>query len=159
MVRNSTIAIPLASSINMMVEPKPEQDSIEEVLITSLEEMAQLVLDDEHFVQEEEELVDPIELDKNEQPLPPSIELKPLPLGLKYVFLHNNWETPVIICDKLSDNESQKLVTILERHRSVIGYSLQDLKGISPTLCTHHISIEPDCTPSGEQQRRLNNAI
>jgi hypothetical protein len=69
----------------MMVEPKPEQDSIEEVLITSLEEMAQLVLEDEHFVQEEEELVEPIELDKNEQPLPPSIELKPLPLGLKYL--------------------------------------------------------------------------
>ena len=133
-----------------MVEPKPEQDSIEEVLMASLEEMAQPTLDDEHFVQEEEELAEPIELDKNEQPLPPSIELKHLPLGLKYVFLHNNRETPVIISDKLSDDETQKLVTILERHRSVIGYSLQDLKGISPTLYTHRIPIEPDCTPSRE---------
>ena len=35
----------------MMVEPKPEQDSIEEVLMASLEEMAQPALDDEHFVQ------------------------------------------------------------------------------------------------------------
>jgi hypothetical protein len=42
--------------------------------------MAQPVLDDEHFVQEEEELAEPIELDKNEQPLPPSIEKKPLSL-------------------------------------------------------------------------------
>ena len=65
-VGNSTIAVPLARSINTMVEPKPEQDSIEEVLMASLEEMAQPALDDEHFVQEEEELAEPIELDKNE---------------------------------------------------------------------------------------------
>jgi hypothetical protein len=88
------------------VEPKPEQDSIKEVLMGSLEEMAQPILDDEHFAQEEEELVEPIELDKNEQPLPPSIELKPLPPGLEYVFLHNNQETPVIISDKLSEDET-----------------------------------------------------
>jgi len=143
----------------MMVEPKPEQDSIEEVLMASLEEMAQPVLDDEHFVHEEQELVEPIEVDKNEQPLPPSIELKHLPLGLKYVFLHNKWETPVIISDKLSKDETQKLVTIVERHRFVIGYSLQDLKGISPTLCTHRIPIEPDYIASREPQRRLNNTM
>ena len=143
----------------MMVEPKPKQDSIEEVLMASLEEMAQPTLDDEHFVQEEEELVDPIELDKNEESSPPSTKLKPLPLGLKYVFLHNNRETPVIISDKLFEDETQKLVTILERHGFVIGYSLQDLKGISPTLCTHHIPIEPNCTPSREPQQRLNNAM
>ena len=121
--------------------------------------MAQPVLDDEHFVQEEEELVDPIELDKNEESSPPSTKLKPLPLGLKYVFLHNNRETPVIISDKLSEDETQKLVIVLERHRSVIGYSLQDLKGISPTLYTHRIPIEADCTPSREPQRRLNNSM
>ena len=76
----------------MMVEPKPKQDSIEEVLMVSLEEMAQPALDDEYFIQEEEELTEAFELNKNEQPLPPSIELKPLPLGLKYLFLHNNQE-------------------------------------------------------------------
>jgi hypothetical protein len=27
---------------------------------------------------------------------------------------------------------------------------LQDLKGISPTLCTHHIPIDPSSTPSWE---------
>ena len=92
--------------------------------MASLEEMAQPSLDDEHFVQEEEELAEPIELDKNGKPLPPSIELKPLPLGLKYVFLHNNRKTLVIINGKLFEDETQKLVTILERHRSIIGYTL-----------------------------------
>ena len=65
----------------------------------------------------------------------------------------------MIISDKLSDDETQKPVTILERHRSIIVYSLQDLNGISPTLCTYRIPIEPDCTPSREPQRRLNNAM
>jgi hypothetical protein len=48
----------------MMVEPKPKQDFIEEVLMVSLEEMAQPALDDEHFVQEEEELAETILLNK-----------------------------------------------------------------------------------------------
>jgi len=48
---------------------------------------------------------------------------------------------------------------VLEKHRSVLGYSLQDLKGISPALFTHRIPIEPDATPSREPQRRLNNAM
>jgi hypothetical protein len=65
----------------------------------------------------------------------------------------------MIISDKLSKDETQKLITILERHKSAIGYSLQDLIGISPTLCTHRIPIETDCTPSREPQRRLNNAM
>ena len=112
--------------------------------------MAQPTLDDEHFVQEDEELAETFELNKNEHPLPPSIELKPLPLGLKYVFLHNNRETPVIISDKLSKDETQNLITVLERHISVVGYSLQDLKGISPTPYTHRIPTKPNCTPSRE---------
>jgi len=41
----------------------------------------------------------------------------------------------------------------------VFGYSLQDLKGISPTVCTHRILIDPTKTPSREPQRRLNNVM
>jgi len=120
--------------------------------------MAQPFFNHEHFVQEEEELVEPVELDKNEQPSTPLIELKSLPSGLRCVFLHNKPKTPVIISDKLSDYETQQLVTVLERHRSTFGYSLEDLTGISPILYTHHIPIDPNFTPSREPQRRLNNS-
>ena len=51
------------------------------------------------------------------------------------------------------------MLTVLEKHRSAFGYSLQDLKGISPTLCTHHIPTDPDSIPSREPRRRLNNAM
>jgi hypothetical protein len=74
-------------------------------------------------------------------------------------FLEWRQITPVIISDKLTDEETFKLIAILEKHRSVFGYSLQDLKGISPTLCTHRIPTNPASTASREPQRRLNNTM
>jgi hypothetical protein len=45
------------------------------------------------------------------------------------------------------------------KYRSVIGYSLKDLKGISLSLCTHCIPMEQDHKPIREHQPRLNNAM
>jgi hypothetical protein len=50
-------------------------------------------------------------------------------------------------------------MAVLERHHSVFGYSLQDLKGISLALYTHRIPTDPSIPPSREPQRRLNNAV
>jgi hypothetical protein len=50
------------------------------------------------------------------------------------------------------------LVT-LEKYWSVIGYSLRDLKGISPSLCTHCIPMEQEYKLVREHHRRLNNAM
>jgi hypothetical protein len=65
----------------------------------------------------------------------------------------------VIIRDKLSNHETRRLVATLEKYRSVIGYSLQDLKGISPSLCTHRIPMEQEHKPVREHQRWLNNKM
>jgi len=65
----------------------------------------------------------------------------------------------VIISDKLLDEETYQLITALEKHCSAFGYSLQDLKGISPVLYTHHIPTNPEITPSRGPQRRLHNAM
>jgi hypothetical protein len=65
----------------------------------------------------------------------------------------------LIISDKLSHKETLHLITVLEKHRSAFGYSLQDLKGISPALCTHRIPTDPNVLPSREPQCRLNNAM
>ena len=65
MVGNSTIVVPVVRSINTIVEPKPELDPIEEILMLTQEEMAQPFFNHEHLVQEEEELLEPVELDKN----------------------------------------------------------------------------------------------
>jgi hypothetical protein len=93
------------------------------------------------------------------EPPKPPIELKPLPCGLKYAFLNNDHDSLVIISDKLSQEESLRLITMLEKHQAAFGYSLHDLKGISPILCTHRIPTDLEITPSREPQRRLNNAM
>ena len=59
-VGNSTVVVPLARSINMIVGPKLEPDPVEEILMLTQEEMAQPFFNHEHFVQEEEELVEPL---------------------------------------------------------------------------------------------------
>jgi hypothetical protein len=115
--------------------------------------------DAQDFNQDEEEPRDPFPLDETQEPPKPSVVLKPYPLGLKYTFLNNDRESLVIISDKLSEDETLQLLTISEKHCSTFGYSLEDLKGISPALCTHCIPIDLAYPPSREPQRRLNNAI
>jgi hypothetical protein len=98
-------------------------------------------------------------MEQEVNPEPSTVELKQLPPGLKYVFLNGSQSTLVITSDKLSEIETHKLVATLEKHRSVIGYSLKDLKGISLSLCTHRIPMEQDHRPIQEHQRKLNNVM
>ena len=44
----------------------------------------------------------------------------------------------------------------LKKNRAAIGYTLDDLKGISPTLCQPKINLEKDAKPVIDHQRRLN---
>ena len=46
-----------------------------------------------------------------------------------------------------SEREEKKLLKTLKKHRAAIGYTLDDLKGISPTLCQHKIKLEKDAKP------------
>ena len=46
----------------------------------------------------------------------------------------------MIISDKLSQEESLRLLTILEKHHSAFGYSLQDLRELA-LLFAHMASL------------------
>ena len=49
---------------------------------------------------------------------------------------------------------------MLKMHRKqAIGYTLNDLKGIHPSMRMHRILMEDDHKPSIEHQRRLNPNI
>ncbi|KAK1611862.1 hypothetical protein QYE76_035535 [Lolium multiflorum] len=82
-------------------------------------------------------------------------ELKPLPDNLKYAHIDDKKIYPVIISSKLSEIEEERLLEILKKHRGAIGYTLDDLKGISPSICQHAINMEDDAKPVVEHQRRL----
>ncbi|CAN6542444.1 unnamed protein product [Malus baccata var. baccata] len=87
---------------------------------------------------------------------PPTLELKPLPSHLKYVFLGEDQTLPVIISSSLTAQKEDKLIRVLKEHKSAIGWTLADIKGISPTTCMHRILLEEGAKPSREAQRRLN---
>ncbi|XP_056856781.1 uncharacterized protein LOC130506167 [Raphanus sativus] len=86
----------------------------------------------------------------------PKVELKPLPHGVRYAFLGPNETYPVIVSSELTELELSELLNALKRFRKAIGYSLDDIKGISPTLCMHRIHLEDESMTSIEHQRRLN---
>jgi hypothetical protein len=107
----------------------------------------------------EEEKFEDIGEIKPEEPQVPEVDLKPLPKGLKYEFLGPDKTYPVIVSDELSPEENEKLLNLLRKHRKVIGYSINDLKGLSPAFCTHHIPMEDQCKPVVDHQRRLTHAM
>ena len=86
----------------------------------------------------------------------PVFELKPFPDTLKYAYLDEKKIYPVIISANLSEHEEERLLKTLKKHRATIGYTLDDLKGIIPTLCQHKINLEKDAKPVIDHQRRLN---
>ena len=63
---------------------------------------------------------------------------------------------PVIISANLSEHEEERLLKLLRKHRAALGYTLDDLKGISPTLCQNKINMELDAKPIVDHQRQLN---
>ncbi|KAK1588944.1 hypothetical protein Q3G72_028877 [Acer saccharum] len=87
---------------------------------------------------------------------PPKLELKELPTTLKYVYLGDNETYPVIVASELQSTEEERLIGVLQKHKSAIGWSTEDIKGISPTICMHKIFLEEESRPSREAQRRLN---
>ena len=86
----------------------------------------------------------------------PKLNLKPLPMELKYTYLEENNQCPVVISSSLTGHQEISLLEVLKRCKKAIGCQISDLKGISPLVCTHHIYMEEEAKPIRQPQRRLN---
>ena len=82
--------------------------------------------------------------------------MKELPSHLKYVFLELEKRKPVIISAASTESEEQKLLEILRKYKEAIAWLIEDLKGITPSICMHKILLNDNAKTSIEQQRRLN---
>ncbi|KAK8956680.1 hypothetical protein KSP39_PZI001268 [Platanthera zijinensis] len=87
---------------------------------------------------------------------PPSLELKPLPEYLKYVFLGEGNTLPVIIDASLEQDHEQQLLEVLREFKGAMGWTLADIRGINPSVCMHKILLENEAIGSIEHQRRLS---
>jgi hypothetical protein len=52
--------------------------------------------------------------------------------------------------------QEKKLVKLLCDHKTAIGWTLVNIKGISPLMCVHHVLLEDNVKPTREMQRMLN---
>ena len=79
-----------------------------------------------------------------------------MPNHLKYAFLEPEKGKPIIISAELTENEEQRLLQILRKYKEAIAWTIEDLKGINPSICMHKILLNDDAKASIEHQRRLN---
>ena len=84
------------------------------------------------------------------------MDLKPLPMELKYAFLEENKQCPVVISSLLTTPQEDNLLHLLKMNKQALGWKISDLKGTSPTICTHHIYLKEESKAVRQPQRRLN---
>jgi hypothetical protein len=140
-----------------------EESSIEDPLEACLAQFGE-DLDLDKLMEQAEALLETAPLmskEKKETVVPesPKKELKPLPDSLKYKFLGPTESLPVIIASDLIDAQKEELLGVLREHKEAIGWTIKDIKGISPSLVMHKIHLEENSKPSREPQRRLNPAM
>ena len=92
----------------------------------------------------------------NEPKEPQQLELKPLPAKMKYAFLEANEQCPVVISSLLTTAQEHDLLNLLKKNKQALGWKISDLKGINPSICTHHIYLEEESKTVRQPQRRLN---
>ena len=78
---------------------------------------------------------------------PQDFDLKPLPVELKYAYLEENNQCPVVISSLLNASQESSLLEVLRKNKQAIGWKNSDLKGISPLVRTHHIYLEEEAKP------------
>jgi hypothetical protein len=123
----------------------------EDLDLDKLMEQADALLETAPLVSEEkEEIVVPDS---------PKKELKPLLDNLKYKFLGPAKSLPMIIASDLIDAQEEELLGVLREHKEAIGWTIEDIKGISPSFVMHKIHLAENSKPSTEPQRRLNPAM
>ena len=89
----------------------------------------------------------------------PKLELKQLLRGLKYAFFISGDTFLVIITSELTMEQEDGLIMLVKKYKVAIGWTMVDIKGISPLICTHKNDIENYSKATGDQQHRLNTTM
>eukprot|EP00253_Pinus_taeda_P034284 PITA_34284 len=55
--------------------------------------------------------------------------------------------------------EEEKLCNLLRENLEAFTWSYKEMKGVHPSVCTHHIYIKEGCKPIRQPQKRMNPAL
>ncbi|KAK8662917.1 hypothetical protein V6N13_024803 [Hibiscus sabdariffa] len=98
-------------------------------------------------------------MDKPSVEQPPNLELKPLSEQLKYAYLGDDNTLPMIISSKLLPEQEKQLIQMLRQHKKALGWTIANIKEISPAICMHKILLDDNHKPTVDAQRRLNQVM
>ncbi|KAL1290734.1 hypothetical protein AAHE18_20G150300 [Arachis hypogaea] len=146
------------NAVKAMQHPDTSKDCMKVDFIDSLVEEINMAENVQPDLEDSEDMKEPLK-SLLEEEKPPKPELKPLPPSLKYAFLGEGDTFPVIISSTLNSQEEEALIQVLRTHKTALGWSIADLKGISPARCMHKILLEDNAKPVVQPQRRLNPAM
>eukprot|EP00253_Pinus_taeda_P006434 PITA_06434 len=59
----------------------------------------------------------------------------------------------------LSTSQEKELCSLLRNHLDAFAWRYKEMKGVHPSICTHHIYIKEDCKPFRQPQRKMNPAL
>ncbi|XP_073290215.1 uncharacterized protein [Primulina huaijiensis] len=104
-------------------------------------------------------LLEELTVDEKTEVILSSPDLKELSSHLCYAFLGEKSTYPVIISSSLTCDEKDKLLRVLRKYKTALGWSIYDIRGIIPTICMHKILMEKSSTSYVDHQRRLNPAM
>ena len=134
--------------IDTILEEQANEQQVQDILIPELSEclVEQYELQDISLVQGYwKRKVEILPLLTGKEPKEPQqLELKPLPAELKYAFLEENEQCPVVISSLLTTAQEHNLLHLLKKNKQALGWKISDLKGINPSICTHHIYLEEE---------------
>lgn len=141
---------------NLCKQPNSTEDEEDNVIESIVEEKIQ----EENLKQQSEVcLMESFESENNSKEVKnydnAKLELKALPIELKYAFFGENKTYHVVISSNLLPNQEEDLIEILKKHKKAIGWTLKDIKGINPLICTHRIYLEENAKTYQQPQRRL----
>ena len=60
---------------------------------------------------------------------------------LKYAYLDEQETLPVIVVSNLTNRQEEDLLGTLRRYRETIGWTMADIKGLSPKIVQHRIHL------------------
>ena len=146
--------------LDTILEEQAKEQQVQDILTSELSEC----LGEQHELQEMSLVqgywrrrIEILPLLTGDEPREPQqLELKPLPAELKYAFLEENEQCPVVISSLLTTTQEHNLLHLLKKNKQALGWKISDLKGINPSICTHHIYLEEESKAVRQPQRRLN---
>ncbi|EOX93831.1 Uncharacterized protein TCM_002776 [Theobroma cacao] len=87
---------------------------------------------------------------------PPTLEFKPLPTYVRYAFLGNSSTLSILVSSPFTNVQEDKLLHVLRKFKKAIGWTIADIKGISPSICIHKILLKDNHKATIKHQCKLN---